>query len=32
MHPIAGHQVLSAVMALQQLEFPPLVLVENVRQ
>lgn len=30
MHAIAGHQVLNAVMALQQLEFPPLVLVENV--
>ncbi|WP_321935502.1 DNA cytosine methyltransferase [Paraburkholderia sp. J8-2] len=30
MHPVAGHQVLNAVMAIQQLEFPPLVLVENV--
>ncbi|MGF6440082.1 DNA cytosine methyltransferase [Paraburkholderia youngii] len=30
MHPIAGHQVLNAVMAIQQLDFPPLVLVENV--
>lgn len=30
MHPLAGHQVLNAVMALQRLNFPPLVLVENV--
>ncbi|MFP3637839.1 DNA cytosine methyltransferase [Paraburkholderia sp. SIMBA_054] len=30
MHAEAGHQVLNAVMAIQQLEFPPLVLVENV--
>lgn len=30
MHPIAGHQVLNTVMAIQQLDFPPLVLVENV--
>ena len=30
MHPVAGHQVLNAVMAIQQLEFPPLVLFENV--
>lgn len=30
-HEEAGHQVLNAVMALQQLGFPPLVLVENVR-
>ncbi|MBN3760918.1 DNA cytosine methyltransferase [Burkholderia sp. Ac-20365] len=30
MHAVAGHQVLNAVMAIQQLEFPPLVLVENV--
>lgn len=30
MHPVAGHQVLNAVMAIQQLDFPPLVLVENV--
>lgn len=30
MHNIAGHQVLNAVMALQRLNFPPLVLVENV--
>lgn len=30
MHPIAGHQVINAMMALQLLGFPPLVLVENV--
>jgi len=30
MHPVAGHQVLNTVMAIQQLEFPPLVLFENV--
>lgn len=30
MHPVAGHQVLNVVMAIQRLEFPPLVLVENV--
>jgi DNA (cytosine-5)-methyltransferase 1 len=30
MHPEAGHQVLNTVMAIQQLDFPPLVLVENV--
>jgi len=30
MHPVAGHQVLNAVMAIQQLAFPPLVLFENV--
>lgn len=30
MHPWAGHQVLNAVMALQKMNFPPLVLVENV--
>lgn len=29
-HPWAGHQVLNAVLALQQMDFPPLVLVENV--
>ena len=29
-HPWAGHQVLNAVMALQQMNFPPLVLIENV--
>jgi DNA (cytosine-5)-methyltransferase 1 len=29
-HPWAGHQVLNAVMALQQMDFPPLVLIENV--
>lgn len=29
-HTSAGHQVLNAVMALQQLGFPPLILVENV--
>lgn len=31
LHPFAGHQVLNTVMALQLLDFPPLVLVENVR-
>lgn len=30
MHPVAGHQVLNTVMAIQQLDFPPLVLIENV--
>jgi DNA (cytosine-5)-methyltransferase 1 len=29
-HPWAGHQVMNAVLALQQMGFPPLVLVENV--
>lgn len=29
-HPWAGHQVINAAMALQQMNFPPLVLVENV--
>ena len=29
-HPFAGHQVINAMLALQQLNFPPLVLVENV--
>jgi DNA (cytosine-5)-methyltransferase 1 len=30
MHPWAGHQVINAVMALQKMGFPPVVLVENV--
>lgn len=30
MHPWAGHQVINAVLALQKMNFPPLVLVENV--
>jgi DNA (cytosine-5)-methyltransferase 1 len=30
MHPWAGHQVLNAVLALERMDFPPLVLFENV--